>query len=127
VRTLIYLSVPYSSADGSVRGERMAAAVAAMRLLMAEGRLVVCPVTMNHAALESEDGPPPRVGGGYWRDLETKLASACDELFILTAGGWLESRGVARERSLFETAGKPIYFLQPGAPVSSARPSNECG
>jgi hypothetical protein len=101
------------------------AAAAAMRLLMAEGRVVVCPVTMNHAALEFQNEFLARVEGDYWRDLESTLAFACDELFILMADGWRESRGVARERSLFEAAGKPIYFLRPGAPVSSA--SIECG
>jgi len=91
---------------------------------MDDGRLVLCPVTMNHVASEDRNGRVARANGAYWRRLEIRLASVCDDLMVLMVDGWLDSRGVGRERELFEATGKPITFLKPGAPLSSADPTD---
>jgi len=113
---MLYISLPYSSPDPSVRAERAAVARQLMATLIAAGHVTVCPVAMNHEAMEllRTAGSP---GGAYWRELESSLAAICDELVVLRATGWRESRGVAREIALFEKCGKPVRFLDPGIEV----------
>ena len=111
---MLYLSCPYSSPDPSVRAERAAAARESMATLIAAGHVTVCPVAMNHEAMEllHAAGSP---GGAYWRELENRLARMCDELAVLRAPGWRESRGVAREIGLFEALGKSVRFIDQGS------------
>ena len=79
--------------------------------LMEQGRLVVCPVVMNHDAISALIERAADPGSIYWRALELKLAAACDELVVLMLPGWDESRGVAREIALFTDMDKPISFI----------------
>ena len=115
---MLYLSLPYSSPDPSVRAERAAIARRLMATLIAAGHVTVCPVAMNHEAVEllRTAGSP---SGAYWRELESRLAAICDELVVLRATGWRESRGVTREIALFEKFGKPVRFLDPGIEVQN--------
>ncbi len=117
--TLTYLSIPYSSPNPEVRDRRVAAAEVAMTNLIRTGRLVVCPVIMNHAAIKRADGRLSETPGDYWRELEIRLAAACDELVVLMEQGWQDSRGVAREIALFEAAGKLVTFM----PKSGSTPA----
>ena len=57
-----------------------------------------------------------------------RLASACDELVVLTLAGWERSRGVVRELALFSDGRKPLLrmigpnaepFPIPARPASS--------
>lgn len=107
---MLYLSSPYSSSDPSVRAKRAAVAREAMAKLITTGHVVLCPVAMNHEAMEllQAAGLP---SGAYWRELENRLAFICDEIVVLRTSGWRESRGVAREIALFEGLGKPVRFL----------------
>lgn len=117
---LIYLSLPYSDPDPAVRAGRVALARSTMAALMSEGNLVICPVAMNHEALDLLRGTPDALNGSYWRDLEVRLAAACNELVVVTAAGWKVSRGVTREIALFEAAGKPIGYLPADPQLSDA-------
>jgi hypothetical protein len=85
-----------------------------MATLIAAGHVTVCPVAMNHEAMEllHAAGSP---SGTYWRELENRLAGICDELVVLRAPGWRESRGLAREIALFEALGKPVRFIDQGS------------
>lgn len=111
---MLYLSSPYSSPDPSVRAARVAFAREAMATLIAAGHVTVCPVAMNHEAMEllQAAGSP---GGAYWRELEVRLAGICDEIVVLRAPGWRDSRGLAREIALFEELGKPVRFIDQGS------------
>ena len=110
---MLYLSSPYSSPDPSVRAERVAVVREVMATLIAAGHVTVCPVAMNHEAMELlyAAGSP---GGAYWRELESRLAGICDEMVVRRAPGWRESRGVTREIALFEELGKPVRFIDLG-------------
>jgi hypothetical protein len=92
-----------------------------MASFMKEGHVTVCPVAMNHEAIELMDANcvPP---GDYWRELETQLAQVCDELVVIAESGWRESRGVAREIAIFEAQGKPVRYIirTTGRPVPIA-------
>ena len=96
-----------------------------MAKLMTEGRLVVCPAAMNHEALELLHDAATAPRGAYWRELEARLAAACDELVVLTAPGWTESRGVTREIALFQGAAKPVRYWHDAASnaVEDGRPT----
>lgn len=84
-----------------------------MRRMAARGRIVICPVVMNHAAFRKVDAKG--LDGAYWRELESRLAVACDGLTVIKLPGWRESRGVQREISIFELLSKPIEFVEYGA------------
>lgn len=119
--SMLYLSSPYSSPDPSLRAERAAVASEMMATLIAAGHVTVCPVAMNHEAMELLNAAGSPVGA-YWRELESRLAGVCDELVVLRTLGWRESRGVAREIALFENLGKPVRFIdREGSPQSSFR------
>lgn len=126
---LTYLSLPYSDPDHDVRDSRVREAHRAMAEMMASGDLIVCPAVMNHEALDLLRGTTDAPGTAYWRDLEQRLASASDDLVILTLRGWDQSRGVAREIALFEAAGKPVRLRPPqaatlhGPRMPSAKPA----
>ncbi|WP_339347331.1 DUF1937 family protein [uncultured Sphingomonas sp.] len=111
---MIYLSVPYSSPDSNIRADRVARVRREMARMMAQGHLTVCPVAMNHEAIEqlADAGDP---GGSYWRQLEAGLAAVCDELVVVAVEGWRESRGVQREIALFKDQAKPVRLLQADA------------
>jgi hypothetical protein len=81
-----------------------------MASLMKDGHITVCPVAMNHEAIELIDANCAP-GGDYWRELETQLAQVCDQLVVITEPGWRESRGVAREIAIFEAQGKPVRYI----------------
>ena len=119
---MIYLSVPYSSLDPNIRADRVARVRHVMAAMMAQGHLTVCPVAMNHEAIEQlADGMGPR--GSYWQRLEAALATVCDELVVVAVDGWRESRGVQREIALFEEQSKPVRLLQADAePTALGRP-----
>ena len=108
---LSYLSVPYSGHGREVMVERALLARAAASRLILGGRLVLCPVIMNHEVLmhlgDDVDGVPK----GYWRELEEHLAPACQDLVVLALPGWERSRGVGREIALFAKAGKPLLWM----------------
>ncbi|MCW2286683.1 hypothetical protein M2323_004452 [Rhodoblastus acidophilus] len=109
--SLLYLSSPYSSPNASIRAERVQQCQIAMARLMASGHLVVCPVVMNHEAVAHLTRQGGELSKAYWIAIESALATACDELSVLQLPGWQESRGVAREITLFEKLGKPVKFI----------------
>jgi hypothetical protein len=115
---MIYLSSPYSSPDAAVRQSRVALVRRVMAELMAQGHITICPLAMNHDAMELlgfDRGPRT----DYWRELEVRLADACDELVVIDAPGRAQSKGVAREIELFKARNKPVRLL----PI----PSHSCG
>lgn len=117
---LTYLSVPYSAPDPDLVAHRALQARIAAASLVASGRLVLCPVAMNHEMLELMNGNGMGAPKGYWRGLEERLAASCDELVVLTLEGWEQSRGVARELVLFSASGKSV--LQMASPHAAPAP-----
>lgn len=114
---MLYLSTPYSSPDAQIRADRVARVRREMAQLMAIGHIVICPVAMNHEAIEllaARGGP----SGDYWRQLESALITVCRELVVLAVPGWRESRGVQREIALFEKQSKPVRFVTDGGGAS---------
>lgn len=119
---MIYLSVPYFSLDPDIRADRVARVRREITGMVAQGHLAVCPVAMNHEAIEQlADGGG--AGRSYWRRLEASLANVCDELVVVAADGWRESHGVQREIALFEEQSKPVRLIQADAePRALGRP-----
>ena len=108
---LSYLSIPYFGSGRDLMIERARLAGAAAPHLIIGGRLVLCLVIMNHEVLTQLGEDAGGVPKGYWRELEERLAPACDDLVILAIPGWKRSRGVAREVALFNNAGKPLLWM----------------
>jgi Domain of unknown function (DUF1937). len=84
-----------------------------MAEFIANGRLTICPIAMNHEAIELLNQRNLGAGGSYWRSIEAKLAEASDELVVLRLPNWEASNGVNREIALFEAMGKPVSFVDP--------------
>lgn len=110
---LIYLSAPYSTPDPVERRRRVLQCRLMLAEFIADGRLTICPVSMNHEAIELLNQRNLDAGGSYWRSIEAKLAEACDELVVLRLPNWEDSNGVRREIALFEAMGKPVSFVDP--------------
>ncbi|ATE64006.1 DUF1937 domain-containing protein [Rhizorhabdus dicambivorans] len=131
---MIYLSAPYSSSDPAIRAQRVASAIQAMTTLMAKGRVTICPIVLNHQAIEQLPDGAAQLPGAYWKELELRLADACDQLLVLRLPGWDKSRGVKREMDLFNARAKPVEFLDPldgsiiaGANLTTGRRSELSG
>lgn len=54
-----------------------------------------------------------RADSHFWLDFDSGMMNVCDALVIVGLDGWADSAGVAIEQAAFESAGKPIYHLDP--------------
>lgn len=91
---LVYLAVPYSDPDPSVRERRFQAANEAAGILMRAGLYVYSPISHSH---------PIAIAGGlpldwdYWEGYDREILSHCGALVVLEIAGWRESTGVTGE------------------------------
>ena len=56
-----------------------------------------------------------------WLPFDQAMMNAADVLLIAHMQGWQESYGIAHEIEYFETAGKPIFDLDPKTLVMTKR------
>ena len=91
---LVYLAVPYSDPDPSVRERRFQAANEAAGILMRAGLYVYSPISHSH---------PIAIAGGlpldwdYREGYDREILSHCGALVVLEIAGWRESTGVTGE------------------------------
>jgi hypothetical protein len=47
----------------------------------------------------------------YWKRVDARYISACNEVWVLTLDGWYASIGVSAERKLAQEMGKPLFYI----------------
>lgn len=113
---LIYLAGPYSHKSRRVRVLReYAHAECAVRLLKNQQH-VYSPI-VETTALASRGGLTD-TDWKFWRNHDLVLLGRCDNMYILTIGGWKESIGVRGEVKFALKHKKGIYFVTVDGTVS---------
>lgn len=107
---LVYLAVPYSDPDQTVRLARFEAANKAAAKLMAEGEFVFSPISHTHPIALSGGLP---LGWDYWEQYDRAILSVCGRLIVLKMPGWDRSEGVKAECAIAEELGIEIEWMDP--------------
>lgn len=111
--SVIYLAVPYTHIEPSVRNVRFDHATRATAKLMADGQVVFCPVVMYHPVDKILAGRDHTCGSEYWLKVTDNFIDMCDELVVLTCPGWDESSGIAHEIQKFKERGIEPTYMSP--------------
>lgn len=107
---MIYLASPYTHDDPAVMAQRFDAVCHAAGALMKSGKHVYSPIVHSHP-IATRCGLP--IEWEYWRDFDTRMIAACDELWVLNLHGVTRSRGVAAEIQIARDLGKPVSYCDP--------------
>lgn len=107
-----YLACPYVHHDPSVRQARFEAANLAAATLIAQGELVISP--LSHCCPIAEAKELPREWE-YWGRFDRALLGCCSKLIVLMVDGWEESVGVRGEIEYAASLGLPVSYMEPVA------------
>ena len=102
---IYYLASPYSDPNKKIEEQRYQAVCQQAALLMRNGILVFSPIAHCHG-IAKHGGLPGSFD--FWQDYDTVMISKCDELWILTLPGWIESKGITSEIEIAELMNKPV-------------------
>ena len=107
----IYLSTPYSHEDPDIERARFEMSNQVAWLLMQTGAAVFSPITHSHT-LEEQVGE--KEGHAFWMNQDLSyLQDWSNILVLITAGGWRESSGVAKELEEARANNIPILTFDP--------------
>lgn len=105
---MIYLSLPYTHQEWSVRSWRYHRARQALFLLWEQGTPAICPVVLGHEfEARRGKGKPPMPHEFYMR-MSLNILPTCTHLLVLTLPGWRDSKGVEAEVTLAARLGRPV-------------------
>jgi hypothetical protein len=106
---LVYLAVPYSHPSASIRQERFERVNEVAARMMQDGIAVFSPISHSHPIEMHMNGV--KLCWEFWQNQDLPILKACDELWVLTIDGWLESVGVTGEIEHAEALGIPIRYI----------------
>jgi Domain of unknown function (DUF1937) len=112
---LVYLSVPYSHPDTTVRSNRFDAVNRVAAILMHRGLLIFSPISHTHP-IALAGGLP--LGWDFWERYDRAVLRCCTGFLVLTIDGWRESIGVAAETTIAREFGLPIGYVDGDGNVS---------
>jgi len=107
---LIFLASPYSHYDSVVRYERYAEVKAFLTRALLKKKNIYSPIVYTH--------PVHLLGAGsttfeFWSDFNRAMLTRSSEMWILTIGGWEESKGIAYEIEVAIDYHVPIFLVNP--------------
>lgn len=115
---LCYLATPYTRYKSGLEQAFKDAARIAAHLLLA-GVKVYSPICHTHPIAHFGNLDP--LDSSIWLPFDEAMMRACGVLIVGQLDGWEDSVGVAHEVKFFETAGKPIYDLDPRTSLMTRR------
>lgn len=107
---LAYLSSPYARYKHGTVAAFMAACRIAGRLIRA-GVNVYAPIPHSHCI--ARYGGLDALDHAIWMPFDQVMMDRCDVLLVAHMEGWDVSKGIAIEVAAFESAGKPVFDLDP--------------
>lgn len=116
---LCYLATPYSKYTGGIECAFIDASKLAARLLKA-GIKVYSPIAHTHPLARYGNIDP--FDHAIWMPFDEAMMDAADALIVAHMSGWDESYGIKHEIEFFQTAGKPIFDLDPVSLRITERP-----
>ena len=105
-----YVVIPYSHPMASHRAARFEIANRAAAHLIGKGYNAFSPISHSHPIAKYMGNAND---SKFWCDVDEHWQRQCDELFVVCAGGWRESKGVKREIALAEKIGQKVTYLDP--------------
>lgn len=107
-----YVGTPYSKYAGGIEAAFKAACEITGRLIV-KGIPVFSPIAHSHPIAEHAGIDP--MSHAIWLEADRPLMEAAHGMIVVMLPGFAESHGVAHEVEYFTKAGKPVYWLDPGA------------
>jgi hypothetical protein len=107
-RTLVYLAVPYSDDDPSVREWRFEQANLAASVMMRAGLHVFSPISHTHPIAKAGTLP---LGWDFWEGYDRAILQTCAAMVVLKLPGWERSAGVAGEIKIAGELGIPVSYV----------------
>jgi hypothetical protein len=107
-KSLIYLAVPYSHPDTSIRDQRFEAVNQVAARLMREGHHIFSPISHTHPIAMAGDLP---TGWDFWEKYDTAILQCCQKLIVLRLDGWEQSAGVRGEIAIAIGLEIPIEYI----------------
>ena len=108
----IYLATPYSHKDLSVRIDRFNKINVIAAKLIKKGYVVFSPISHSHPI--EQTGRLGETDWAFWKAQDEPLVDWCDQIWIVTMDGWIDSVGVQCELEMAFDKGIPVRFLNPG-------------
>ena len=99
----IYLAIPYSGNEE----ESFRTANAFAGKLMRMGHIVFSPISHTHPISETWWTMPWE----FWKSQDEAFLEWCDELYVIMADGWKDSKGVTEEIKIIKEMKKPIHYM----------------
>lgn len=107
-----YLATPYSKYPDGIEAAYVLACREQARLIKA-GIATFCPISHLHGPAMHGDIDPK--DHAIWIPADQPFIDMACGLIMLTAASWEESYGMKIELAAFRGAGKPIFWMSPGA------------
>ena len=105
---IVYLCVPYSHEDESVRDYRANMADKMAAHLMEKGNIVFSPISHSHRIA-------PNLGNSnetdFWLKQDLPFLAIADEVVVLKLDGWDKSKGIKIELEHAQKRGIPIRWI----------------
>lgn len=104
-----YLAIPYTDPDPEIMRLRFEIANRTAAELMKRGLLIYSPISHSHPI--AQYGLP--TDWEYWQHYDKEILSICDELIIVMADGWEESKGIKEETAIAFKRNMVISYVLP--------------
>ncbi len=109
MKKIVYLCVPYSSADEHVREYRAIQADKAAARIINMGHIVFSPISHSHRVAHHMDN---HNDGELWIEQDIPFLEMADEVAILKIDGWDKSKGIAKETLIAKRLNKPVWYME---------------
>lgn len=104
---MIYLAIPYSHPEQSVKDKRFRIANAVAAELMCKGEVVYSPISHTHIIAKENH---LTTDWDYWQSACEQFLTIADKLVVITIEGWKESTGVQAEIDYAKQHDIPIEY-----------------
>lgn len=106
---IIYLAIPYSHKSDEIRKHRERLVNKITIDKMNNGEIVYSPISYGISLSNEYDLP---TDWSYWEKFCKSYISVCDELHVIMADGWENSKGVQNEIKFAKKLGKTIKYIE---------------
>jgi hypothetical protein len=113
---VIYLASPYTHEVEDVRVERYNQVTVAAAKIMQQGHMVFSPISHSHP-IGDHLAEGLSMNWDFWRKQDFCWLRKCEEVWVLTLDGWVESVGVTAEIDEAKRLGLPVRLLCPDTMV----------
>lgn len=106
----IYLAGPYSHKDSVVRSMRYVTLTRAAGLIACQGLVVFSPITHSHQMAVYCD---MSTDWAFWKLQDERFIACCEEVWCLMMPGFMDSVGLAAEKTFAQEQDIPWIFVEP--------------